>query len=60
MTREHIQTLFHLEAAQIHLFYTHVAKSQEHCKIAQKAAKMKVELTGMLISVLKAKQIANH
>jgi hypothetical protein len=53
MTKEHIQVLFHLEAAQIHLFYRHVAKSQEHCKMAQKAANMKVELTGKLRSVIR-------
>ncbi|XP_033610346.1 tetratricopeptide repeat protein 27 [Cryptotermes secundus] len=48
MTKEHNQILFHLEAARIHLFYRHVAKSQEHCKMALKAANMKVELTGAL------------
>jgi hypothetical protein len=60
MTKEHIQVLFHLEAAQIHLFYRHVAKSQEHCKMAQKAANMKVELTGKLRSVIKAGQVASN
>jgi hypothetical protein len=51
MIKRHNQICFHLEAAQIHLFYRHVAKSQEHCKMALKAADMKVELAGMLAVV---------
>jgi hypothetical protein len=52
MIRRHNKICFHLEAAQIHLFYRHVTKSQEHCKMALKAADMKVELAGMLSTVL--------
>jgi hypothetical protein len=52
MTKEHNYICFHLEAAQIHLFYRHVAKSQEHCKIALKAANLDLELTGMFRSVI--------
>lgn len=52
MTKEHNHVCFHLEAAQIHLFYRHVAKSQEHCKVALKASNMNLELTGMLRSVI--------
>ncbi|GFG34972.1 hypothetical protein Cfor_09317, partial [Coptotermes formosanus] len=48
MIKRHNQICFHLEAAQIHLFYRHVAKSQEYCKMALKAADMKVELAGAL------------
>jgi methionyl-tRNA formyltransferase len=58
MTKEYNQICFHLEAAQIHLFYRHVTKSQEHCKLALKAANMEVELTGMLRSgVIKVRQM---
>lgn len=57
MIKRHNQICFHLEAAQIHLFYRHVAKSQEYCKMALKAADMKVELAGMLSSVLIARQM---
>ncbi|XP_021912944.1 tetratricopeptide repeat protein 27 isoform X2 [Zootermopsis nevadensis] len=48
MAKEHNHICFHLEAAQIHLFYRHVVKSQEHCKVALKAANMNLELTGAL------------
>jgi hypothetical protein len=57
MIKRHNQICFHLEAAQIHLFYRHVTKSQEHCKMALKAADMKVELAGMLSNVLIAWQV---
>ncbi|XP_069689921.1 tetratricopeptide repeat protein 27 [Periplaneta americana] len=48
MSREHNQICFHLEAAQIHLYYRHVTKSNEHWKMALKAANMDIELTGAL------------
>jgi len=57
MIKRHNQVCFYLEAAQIHLFYRQVTKSQEHCKMALKAADMKVELAGMLSSVLIAWQM---
>jgi len=57
MIKRHNQICFHLEAAQMHLFYRHVTKSQEHSKMALKAADMKVELAGMLSNVLIAWQM---